>query len=86
MQVENVNPKAGEKLFNKYCMSCHGKKAKGGALAKFNLLERESLNNKMTFLKTVKDGRAGTYMKGFKKKLNQKHILSIHAYLEKLKD
>jgi mono/diheme cytochrome c family protein len=81
MSVETPSVKQGFELYGKYCHQCHGLAATGSPLARFQLSEREIVKDQNLFLSLVLKGREGTYMKGFEKRLNQKHIEAIRLYL-----
>lgn len=82
--IDIPNAKQGFELYGKYCHQCHGLAATGSPLARFNVSQKEITKDENQFLALVMEGRDGTYMKGFAKKLNQKHVESIRLYLLEL--
>jgi cytochrome c553 len=84
---KNANQKVsityGEKAYTKLCLGCHGVEGKGGSLAKFNLTKREIINNEKSFFNIVRNGKKGTYMRGFESnRLSETSITSIQYYLK----
>ncbi len=84
----------GKKIFTKSCVTCHGKSGKGNGPASvafkqkpadFTDPEHSKFYSDQGRLHIIKKGITGTPMPGWEGVLNEKEILSVHAYIRSLR-
>jgi mono/diheme cytochrome c family protein len=84
------DPQKGKTLYERYCVACHGTSGKGdGPIGQALVppaanLTRLAGQSDETILTTLKDGRAGTAMAGWKSHLNQTELHDLLAFLRTL--
>jgi mono/diheme cytochrome c family protein len=84
---DNLYKKTSEKLYSKYCISCHGYNALGGAGP--NLVDKTWINGngKVTDIyKTIRYGIPNKGMRSFEKTLTDKELISMALYINSLKE
>jgi len=92
IQFKSVSENKGliastEKLYSKYCVSCHGYKASGGAGP--NLTDKTWINGKGSIIDIYKVIRYGIISKGmrsFEKTLTDKELMAMSIYINSLKE
>ncbi|MDP4161585.1 MAG: c-type cytochrome [Bacillota bacterium] len=75
---------AGEKLYKQQCAACHGETGKGeGEKAGTSLNNKQFLStfSDKDLYNSVKFGREGTPMQGYKDKLSEKQLKQLIAYM-----
>lgn len=87
--VSSVSPvQAGQRLYENFCLSCHGPGAKGDGPAAASLHPRPAdltallpLYDDDTLAARIAEGKEGTAMVAWKNVLNETQIRQIVAYL-----
>lgn len=84
----------GKRLFAKSCAACHGEGGKGDGPAAvafkqkpadFTDAEHSKFYSDQGRIYIIRKGSAGTPMSGWEGVLNEKEILSVHAYIRSLR-
>jgi len=84
----------GKRLFAKSCAACHGEGGKGDGPAAvafkqkpadFTDAEHSKFYSDQGRIYIIKKGSTGTPMSGWEGALNEKEILSVHAYIRSLR-
>jgi mono/diheme cytochrome c family protein len=88
-QVTQGNPKAGQTVYEKNCLRCHGSKLDGNGPDSQDLIVRpadlQSLGSRAKadweLLVTITNGALFTPMHGFRGKLSDQQILDVLSYI-----
>ncbi len=81
------NPARGKKLYEKYCLACHGPKGRGDGAMQFDppVADLTSsdvlLKSDSRLLKSIHEGRPNTAMDAWKSKLSDEAIRDVLAYV-----
>lgn len=77
----------GKKLYEKYCLACHGPQGKGDGATQFDppvadLTSSEVLTKPdSSLLKSIHEGRPNTAMDAWKSKLSDEAVRDVLAYV-----
>jgi mono/diheme cytochrome c family protein len=77
----------GKKLYEKYCLACHGSQGKGDGAVQFDPPVADLTSSDVLvkpdsrLLKSIHEGRPNTAMDAWKSKLSDEAILDVLAYL-----
>jgi mono/diheme cytochrome c family protein len=75
----------GRKLYEKHCIACHGESGKGGTGPNLTGSVRIHGSTDGEMFHVIRDGVAGTTMKGFRKELSDKMRWHLVNYITSLK-
>lgn len=75
----------GRRLYEKHCMACHGKAAKGGIGPELTVPSRMHGSTDGEMFHVIADGVAGTAMKGFGNDLSDEMRWNLVNYITSLR-
>lgn len=75
----------GRRLYEKHCIACHGKAAKGGIGPDLTVPSRMHGSTDGEMFHVIADGVAGTAMKGFRNDLSDEMRWNLINYITRLR-
>ena len=81
------NLERGKRLYEKYCLACHGLKGRGDGAVQFDPPVADLTSNEVLLkpdsrlLKSIHEGRSSTAMDAWKAKLSEEAIRDVLAYV-----
>ena len=81
------NPERGKKIYEKYCLACHGSQGRGDGTSQFDPPVADLTSSEVLMkpdsrlLKSIHEGRPNTAMDAWKSKLSDEAIRDVFAYV-----
>ena len=81
------NPARGKKIYEKYCLACHGSQGRGDGTVQFDPPVADLTSSEVLMkpdsrlLKSIHEGRPNTAMDAWKSKLSDEAIRDVLAYV-----
>lgn len=85
--AEERNLARGKKLYEKYCLACHGPQGKGDGATQFDPPVADLTSSEVLLkpdsrlLKSIHDGRPNTVMDAWKSAMSEEAIRDVLAYI-----